>query len=74
MKTVALDGVAGSNPVRRAASSDNLYVVMLFLLISHYASVAQQVEHWTENPGRTGSIPVGGTKAPIGSAVRIRRL
>ena len=24
----------------------------------HHASVAQQVEHWTENPGRSGSIPL----------------
>ena len=26
-----------------------------------YAAVAQMVEHWTENPGRDGSIPSGGT-------------
>ena len=26
-----------------------------------YVAVAQQVEHWTENPGRVGSIPTGGT-------------
>ena len=27
-----------------------------------YACVAQQVEHWTENPGRVGSIPTASTK------------
>ena len=28
----------------------------------HYASVAQLVEQWTENPRVAGSIPAGGTK------------
>lgn len=28
------------------------------------AVVAQMVEHWTENPGVTGSSPVDGTKPP----------
>ena len=29
---------------------------------SSYASVAQSVEQWTENPRVAGSIPAGGTK------------
>ena len=32
-----------------------------------YASVAQSVEQWTENPRVVGSIPTGGTTVPIGS-------
>ena len=30
-----------------------------------YASVAQSVEQWTENPRVVGSIPTGGTKADL---------
>lgn len=29
-----------------------------------HAAVAQQVEHWNENPGRDGSIPSRGTSFP----------
>ena len=32
------------------------------LLGRHFASVAQSVEQWTENPRVVGSIPTGGTK------------
>ena len=32
-----------------------------------YASVAQLVEQWTENPRVVGSIPTGGTKVPNGN-------
>ena len=32
-----------------------------------YASVAQSVEQWTENPRVVGSIPTGGTMVPIGN-------
>ena len=32
---------------------------------SSYASVAQSVEQWTENPRVVGSIPTGGTTVPI---------
>ena len=34
---------------------------------SSYASVAQSVEQWTENPRVVGSIPTGGTTVPIGN-------
>ena len=30
-------------------------------IFSSYASVAQSVEQWTENPRVVGSIPTGGT-------------
>ena len=30
-----------------------------------YASVAQSVEQWTENPRVVGSIPTGGTTVPL---------
>ena len=30
-----------------------------------YASVAQLVEQWTENPRVVGSIPTGGTTVPL---------
>ena len=32
-----------------------------------FASVAQSVEQWTENPRVVGSIPTGGTMVPIGN-------
>ena len=32
-----------------------------------YASVAQSVEQWTENPRVVGSIPTGGTTVPFGT-------
>ena len=36
-----------------------------------YASVAQSVEQWTENPRVVGSIPTGGTTVPIGTEMRV---
>ena len=33
-------------------------------IFSSYASVAQSVEQWTENPRVVGSIPTGGTTVP----------
>ena len=34
---------------------------------SSYASVAQSVEQWTDNPRVVGSIPTGGTMVPFGN-------
>ena len=34
-------------------------------VFSSYASVAQSVEQWTENPRVVGSIPTGGTTVPL---------
>ena len=34
---------------------------------ARYASVAQLVEQWTENPRVVGSIPTGGTMVPFGN-------
>ena len=38
-----------------------------------YASVAQSVEQWTENPRVVGSIPTGGTKRNIEFELHITR-
>ena len=35
------------------------------MLSTSYASVAQSVEQWTENPRVVGSIPTGGTMVPF---------
>ena len=37
---------------------------------SSYASVAQSVEQWTENPRVVGSIPTGGTRCGCSSSGR----
>gem|GEM_PF-5202114 len=37
-------------------------VLECYYHIPEYASVAQSVEQWTENPCVVGSIPTGGTK------------
>ena len=36
-----------------------------------YASVAQSVEQWTENPRVVGSIPTGGTMVPKRNHMRV---
>ena len=38
---------------------------------AQYASVAQLVEQWTENPRVVGSIPTGGTTVPCGTEMRV---
>ena len=66
-------GVTGSSPV--VPTTDGLVVQLVRTLACHargrgfephpgrhFASVAQSVEQWTENPRVAGSIPAGGTK------------
>ena len=49
--------VDGSSPFRVA-----ILQIEQSLCSAQYASVAQLVEQWTENPRVAGSIPAGGTK------------
>ena len=58
--------VDGSSPFRVAIFITHL-LVRGEESFSSYASVAQSVEQWTENPRVVGSIPTGGTTVPIGN-------
>ena len=61
--------VDGSSPFRVAILITHL-LVRGEEIFSSYASVAQSVEQWTENPRVVGSIPTGGTICGCSSSGR----
>ena len=61
--------VDGSSPFRVAIFITHL-LVRGEEIFSSYASVAQSVEQWTENPRVVGSIPTGGTRCGCSSSGR----
>ena len=62
--------VDGSSPFRVAILITH-HLVRGEEIFSSYASVAQSVEQWTENPRVVGSIPTGGTTASYEAEMRV---